>query len=133
MKHINGTNVYDMEQLHPILSMARIGEFNCNTLFSVRVYSGEGQVPHFHVIDVQNGNESCVRIDCVKYFSHDTKVYKFNSKQKKKLTEFLNTVSPYEEDEGKTYYMLIWMEWNRNNPNYRISKPTSIPDYLTLE
>jgi len=133
MKHIIGTNVYIKEPSHSIWSMARIGEFNCNTLFSVRVYSGEGPIPHFHVVDTKNGNESCIRIDCADYFSHDTKTYKLNSKEKKKLIEFLNTISPFEEDENKTYYMLIWAEWNRNNPEYRISKPQSIPDYSELK
>lgn len=117
---------------HNIWSMARIGEFHCRNLYSVRVYSGEGPIPHFHVVDTQNGNETCVRIDCPEYFTHGDKIYEFNTKEKKKLMEFLNTVSPYEEDCGKKYYELIWEEWNRNNREYRISKPNSIPNYENL-
>lgn len=117
---------------HSIYSMARIGEFHCKTLFSVRVYSGEGPIPHFHIVDTQNGNETCIRIDCTKYFTHGDKVYEFNSREKKTLIEFLNTVSPYEEDYGKTYYDLIWEEWNRNNREHRIPKPESMPDYSKL-
>ena len=55
-----------------------------------------------------------------------------NKKEKKELQKFLGTVSPYEEDDGKTYYMLIWEEWNRNNREYRIPKPTFIPNYREL-
>lgn len=131
MKRIPGTNVYEIEN-HSIWSMARIGEFHCNTLFSVRVYSGEGDIPHFHIVDVQNGNETCIRIDVPEYFLHGDKTFTLNSKQKKKLIEFLNTVSEYEEDCGKTYYELIWEEWNRNNREHRIPKPEVIPDYERL-
>ncbi len=131
MKQIDGTNVYEVSG-HSIWSMARIGEFHCNVLFSVRVYGGEGPIPHFHVVDTQNENECCIRIDCAEYFSHSDKIYKLNSKQKKKLVEFLTTVSGYEEDDGKTYYELIWEEWNRNNREHRIPKPTEMPDYENL-
>ena len=118
--------------IHSIWSMARIGEFRSNNLYSVRVYSGEGPVPHFHVINTQNNTETCVRIDCAEYFTHGTKIFEFNSKQKRSLNEFLHSTSPYEEDEGKLYYELVWAEWNRNNPEHRIPKPSSIPNYNEL-
>lgn len=131
MKLVVGTNVIEMDK-SLILSMARIGDFNCNGHFLVSVYSGERNIPHFHVIKMQSGEECCPRIDCPEYFVHDGKDYKLNSKEKKHLFKFLNTVSPYEEDCNKTYYELIWEEWNRNNREYRISKPESVPDYTQL-
>lgn len=114
---------------HSLTEMARIGEFICGGLFLINVYSGEGSIPHFHVINSQTGEEGCIRIDCAEYFSHGSKDMILNSKEKKALNQFLHSNSPYEEDEGKTYYMLIWEEWNRNNRQNRMMKPQSIPDY----
>lgn len=118
--------------IHPIYSMARIGKFTCNSTFDVRVYSDEGPIPHFHIVNTQTGEEGCVRITEPKYFSHGTKEMKLTSKQKKKLIEYLSTPSKFEEDYGKTPYELIWEEWNRNDPDNRISKPESMPDYNSL-
>ena len=129
-KTIKGTNVIDT--IHPIFSMACIGEFHCGKLFKVSVYTGERNIPHFHVVKTQTNEECCPRIDCAEYFIHDGKDYQMNSKEKKHLIKFLKSVSQYEEDYGKTYFDLIWEEWNRNNRQYRISKPTEIPDYNNL-
>ena len=129
-KIIKGTNVIEME--NPILSMACIGEFHCGKLFKVCVYTGERNIPHFHVIKTQTGEECCPRIDCANYFVHDGKDYQLNAKERKLLVNFLTSVSPYEEDYGKTYFDLIWEEWNRNNRQYRIVKPESMPDYNNL-
>ena len=126
------SNVIDGKILHGIYSMARIGDFYCGGLYRVNVYSGEGNIPHFHVINTQNNKETCIRIDCAAYFLHDYKTYVLNAHEKKQLMNFLTSESPYEEDYGKTYYDLIWEEWNRNNREYRISKPKSIPNYRNL-
>jgi hypothetical protein len=120
------------EKTHPLWSMARIGEFSSGALFSVRVYSGEGPIPHFHMVDTQNDKEVCVKIQSAEYFSHGAKTFEFSNKQKKQLQKFFETVSPYEEDCGKTYYDLVWEEWNRNNREQRIPKPEVMPDYRKL-
>lgn len=112
--------------------MARIGEFVCGDLFLINVYSGEGNIPHFHIINSRTREEGCIKIESAEYFSHDSKIMELNSKEKKELQNFLETISPYEEDDGKTYYMLIWEEWNRNNRENRIPRPISIPNYRNL-
>lgn len=124
--------LYEKSQFHKLTEMARIGEFFCGDLFLINVYSGEGTVPHFHIINNQTHEEGCIKIQSAEYFSHGSKSMELNSKEKKELQKFLETVSPYEEDDGKTYYMLIWEEWNRNNRENRIPKPTSIPNYRDL-
>lgn len=124
--------LFEKSKYHKLTEMARIGEFSCGYLFLINVYSGEGVIPHFHVINNQTKEESCIRIDCAEYFSHGSKNMKLNSKEKKFLYQFLTSVSPYEEDDGKTFYHLIWEEWNRNNREHRIKKPTEIPNYKEL-
>ena len=38
----------EKSQFHRLTEMAHIGEFVCGDLFLINVYSGEGNVPHFH-------------------------------------------------------------------------------------
>lgn len=38
----------EKSQFHRLTEMARIGEFVCGDLFLINVYSGEGNIPHFH-------------------------------------------------------------------------------------
>ena len=98
----------EKSQFHRLTEMARIGEFVCGDLFLINVHSGEGNVPHFHIINSQTREEGCIKIESAEYFSHGLKIMELNSKEKKELQNFLETISPYEEDDGKTYYMLIW-------------------------
>lgn len=122
----------EKSHFHRLTEMARIGEFLCGDLFLINVYSGEGNIPHFHIINNQTHEECCIKIGVAEYFSHGSKIMELNSKEKKELQKFLETISPYEEDDEKTYYMLIWEEWNRNNRECRIPKPTFIPNYREL-
>ena len=124
--------LYKKSNYHNLIEMARIGEFDCNGLFLINVYSKEGNIPHFHIINNQTHEETCVRIDCAEYFKHNSKQMELTSKQKKELYNFLTSISPYEEDDNKMYYYLIWEEWNRNNRKNRIPKPTKIPNYKDL-
>ena len=117
---------------HDIRNSSCVGEFLCGDLFLINVYSGEGNIPHFHIINNQTREEGCIKIQSAEYFSHGSKIMELNSKEKKELQKFLETKSPYEEGDGKTYYMLIWEEWNRNNRENRIPRPTSIPNYREL-
>ena len=122
----------EKSQFHRLTEMTRIGEFVCGDLFLINVYSGEENVLHFHIINNQTREEGCIKIESAEYFSHGSKIMELNSKEKKELQNFLETISPYEEDDGKTYYMLIWEEWNRNNRENRIPRPISIPNYRNL-
>lgn len=126
------SRLFSRYEIHPIWSMARIGNFNGGSKFEVRVYAKEGDIAHFHVVDEQKNREACVQIEKPEYFIHGKKTFMFNSGQKRELIDFLKTVSLYEEDHGKTYCELIWEEWNRNNPDHRIEKPESMPDYELL-
>ena len=127
------SRLFSKRELHPVWSMAMIGEFDSGTHFSVRVYAKEGPVAHFHVVDTKTKKEGCVKIEKAEYFSHGKKTLTFSSGQKKQLQKFLKTVSPYPEDGGKTYYDLIWEEWNRNNREHRIEKPEVMPNYELLK
>ena len=121
-----------VEEPHSIWSMARIGNFKCKAYFSVNIYSGEGPIPHFHIKNIQTNEEACVRIDCAEYFPHSDKTMVLNSGQRKALVDFLNERPSLPEYLGLSNYELIWMQWNINNPSYRIPKPDSMPDYNNL-
>jgi len=112
-----------------LLEMAKIGEFDN---FSIYVYGSEGPKPHFHLI---KGNpkspnfETCIEISSSIYFYHNNKEGILNSKQKKKLVDFLNKKHRLL---NSTNWEVLVIQWCLNNPEYEINPQIKMPDYLKL-
>lgn len=125
-----------------IYEMASVGYFgdkntaDCSApqMFKVFVNGKEGNIPHFHIWDDStDGKEfhTCVCIEKAAYFHHTGKEDVFDSKQKKKLVEFLKA-SP-RNSRYKTHFEYICSMWNDNNPTKKqVDENSSIPDYMNL-
>ena len=88
----------------------------------IEVYSGEGDVPHFHIFSTNKSFNTCVCIYSPNYFAHGDKYSgKFNSKQLKQLDEWLN--SPNSEEEKINNWKVIKDSWESMNPSCKF------PDY----
>jgi len=109
--------------------MAKIGDFDN---FSIYVYGSEGPKPHFHLI-IGNPRypewETCIEISSSTYFHHNNKEGILNSKQKKRLIEFLN--KKHHLLQGTNWEVLV-IQWCMNNPEYEINPKTKMPNYLEL-
>jgi hypothetical protein len=113
-----------------LLEMANIGSFDG---FTIYIYGSEGPKPHFHLI---KGNpkypdfETCIKINNPIYFHHSGKEGVLNSKEKKRLIEFLKSNNKYFPD--KTNWQMLVIQWSMNNTDFQISPKTKIPNYIKL-
>ena len=118
----------DSQPAH-LQEMSRIG-----TIGNYEVYvntNDAGQIPHFHFRDMDEWDKfhACIRSDSARYFPHNGKRSRLNSKLRKELVEFLNSkhrrlpVTNWE-------YLLI--QWNDNNSKVVVDESIKMPDYLTL-
>lgn len=117
-------------QKQNLTEMARIGFTDDG--FEVYVNTNDGgNKPHFHYRTKNDWKfHSCIRIDTLEYFEHEGKEGKLNSKQRKELVNFLNSIS--EDDESKTNWQVLIIEWNRNNSSKKVDKNLQMPNYLNL-
>lgn len=90
-----------------------------------------GNIPHFHVLDANSLGrefETCIRFDSNRYFHHHGKEGVLNSKQRRKLVDFLNQ----ELMGGWTNWSYMVDSWNRNNSSQELPKDLEMPDYTTI-
>lgn len=139
---IENHNTSDNNDYNVIYEMAYVGYFGDKNVkdgsipqtFKVFVNGKEGNIPHFHVLDDNtDGKEfhTCVCINKVEYFHHTGEEDSFDSKQKKKLIEFLKT-SP-KNSRYKTHFEYICSMWNDNNPTQiQVDENSDIPNYMDL-
>lgn len=99
----------------------------------VEVYSGEGQIPHFHIYNNDHSFDTCVCIHSANYFSHGNKYKdKFNSKQCKELDQWLRN----QFNEINTIWEIIRGMWEVSNPYCKFPnylKVTKQPDYTKMK
>lgn len=110
--------------------MARIGYTDDG--FEVYVNTDDGgNIPHFHYrVKGSWDNHTCIKLDKPEYFHHDGKESLLNSKQRKNLIQFLNR---FDDEEGKTNWQILVIEWNRNNSNKKVDRNIPMPDYTKLQ
>ena len=118
-----------MMHFHTATEAARIGGFSKDSII-LRVYEGEGPIPHFHFDNDEKNIHGCIRLDCAKYFSHGNKQSTLNSEQRKELVNYLTARSDEEGFTGTVWRLIVFM-WNLSNPHYRISADI-MPNYLNL-
>ena len=113
-----------------LFEMAQIGDLDNKLIIYVRSNEG-GNIPHFHIVDKQTlGSKfhTCVKIENATYFHHTGKEDVLNSKQRKRLVEFLSK----DFDEDTTNWEYLIMTWNANNSSTKLSKRMQMPDYTNL-
>lgn len=113
-----------------LFEMAQIGDLDNKLIIYVRSNEG-GNIPHFHIVDKQTlGSKfhTCVKIENATYFHHTGKEDVLNSKQRKRLIEFLSK----DFDEDTTNWEYLIMTWNANNSSTKLSKRMQMPDYTNL-
>lgn len=113
-----------------LFEMAQIGDLDNKLIIYVRSNEG-GNIPHFHIVDKQTlGSKfhTCVKIENATYFHHTGKEDVLNSKQRKRLVDFLNSMTPLEN----TYWEFLLLTWNINNSNRKVNINQKMPDYTNL-
>lgn len=120
--------------------MARVGFLrdkkrkDKETKYEVYVNTEDGgDKPHFHLRYDTDWDKfhTCIRIDCCEYFEHEGKEDKLDSNMRKQLVQFLKMEN--EDDETKTNWDIVVIEWNRNNSKRKVDKNIEMPNYLLLK
>lgn len=110
--------------------MAQIGGIDNNLIAYVRS-NDPGNIPHFHIVDkttLGSKFHTCVKIESAEYFHHTGKEGVLNSKQRKSLVNFLNSLTPLEI----SHWEFLLLTWNTNNSNKKLSMDLPMPNYLEL-
>lgn len=120
-----------------LTEMARVGFLD---ELEICVYTDDpGNVPHVHIRDVDTRGklfDACVKLEYPEYFDHGCHTDTLNSKQKRKLDDFMNSVP--EKGVFKTNYEKAVYMWNDNNSSkdvefeYYDDGRVIVPDYTTL-
>lgn len=98
----------------------------------VTVYGGEGNVPHFHIENLDRTFSTCICIYSNNYFSHgghyeDT----FSSKQRIQLNQWLS--QPNAEIFKMSNWEMICAAWERGTPDCKFKeKVDTQPDYTEM-
>lgn len=99
----------------------------------IRVYAGEGPVPHFHIVNKSEGFDCCVCIFDNYYFDHGNHQSVLSSVQRKTLNEFLS--SPNHDSPYITNWQFIrdiWIANNRDTDGRNGDYPLNQPDYTNI-
>lgn len=114
------------------INEVKVGNFKGGKyLLYVHVWENDpGNIPHFHVHDIDYNIDTCVMIIENRYFSHGSHIGTLNQKQRKALNEFLKESS--ELFELYTNYNTIIRIWNGNNSGKKIDKNLKQPNYTTI-
>ena len=84
----NNNKIFKEQQLYPDLNLGS-GLGSCK----VWVYTNEGPVPHFHIINKSKKFESCICLITNKYFSHGSKIDILNNRQLKLLNKYMKSIN----------------------------------------
>ena len=99
----------------------------------IYIYNGEGLTPHFHLLDNTGNLICCICLHTLAYFDHGKgyeKNKELNSKERKSLNNFLNSIDPDNKD--ATIWTTLCSDWNKNN-NTNFIFPTYQPNYSDLD
>ena len=85
-RHIGQVTFFDI-----CLNESTIGSVKLRPIYvDIKVYGGEGPIPHFHIVNKSEGFDCCVCIFDNCYFSHGTHQSILNAVQRKSLNKFLH-------------------------------------------
>lgn len=115
-----------------LLEMALVGTID-DTLY-IKIYGGEGPVPHFHFYSAQDNRKGCIKILEASYFIHGNNLDTLKRWEVKELVEWLQEECSYAKKRklNLSNWECICMLWDQNNPEYELENPSpNIPDYST--
>lgn len=116
-----------------LLEMAQIGTVDDTIL--IKVYSKEGPIPHFHFYETQSCRQGCIKILEASYFTHGHYLDDLKRDEREELVKWLKELDQDSVEQGvpMTHWKSICLEWNKNNPMYKLKNPNPpIPDYTKL-
>lgn len=102
----------------------------------IEIYSGEGQIPHFHIKNKDRSKgkfDCCIMVYSAEYFDHGTHTDKLTKSQCKQMNEFFKQKDTY--NPNKTLWDAMVNYWNASNPDCKFpnyKKVKSQPDYSKL-
>lgn len=119
-----------------LAELAEVGAFRDEeSEYVVYVHSRDTcQTPHIHIGDTVtyprcDEFHCCVELQKLKYLRHsECDTCKLDETQLRKLIELLHS----DDEDGEPVWRYILKTWNKNNPSYKISIDTPVPDYLKL-
>lgn len=117
------------DQLYPGVNLGS-GLDKCN----IWIYTNEGTIPHFHIVNNSKNFESCICLITNKYFIHGSKTDTLKSSQSKILNKYMKTINSKEVP--LTNWQVACDIWNKNT-NYKIDKKIysnseNQPDYSKI-
>ena len=114
-----------------LLEMAQAGVVDDSII--IKIYGGEGPVPHFHFYEVQSKRSGCIKIEEASYFPHGGKYLDTLKRwEVEELLKWLPQKSKFFEKRGLdvTNWQAICILWDQNNPQYELKEiDIKIPDY----
>lgn len=116
-----------------LLEMANIGVVD-GTIY-IKVYGGEGPIPHFHFYETQSRRAGCLKILEASYSVHGRYLDDLKRDERRELVDWLRALDPEALEQGwkRTNWQAICYEWNKNNPQYKLENPNPpIPDYMKI-
>ena len=98
---------------------------------TIKVFSGEGQIPHLHFI-IDENHQGCLMLERAEYFTHGHYTATLNAQQLSDVITFLNSsAASHGFDHGWTKYVECCNEWNKNNPQFAMNRQ-EMPDYSII-
>lgn len=105
-------------------------------ILQMKIYTGEGKIPHFHLDNDKNEVHIAICMNKPKYYYHYKESnHKLNTEEKEILIRELKTESVFDERFPKElkslWYSLIYF-WNSDFRNKYFSYRKKIPNYMKL-
>lgn len=112
-----------------LVEMAEVGRFD---EYKITIYGSEGPIPHFHFETLTEEIKGCIRLDKPEYFSHGPYQDKLNSKDRRRMIEWLKSPHKHFGKVGYTNWQVICIYWDDNNHDNMFDENTPMPDYEEL-
>lgn len=116
-----------------LLEMAQVGVVDDTII--IKVYGGEGPIPHFHFYETQSRRAGCLKILEASYFAHGNYLDDLKRDEKQELLRWLQKLNSSYKRRGLsvTNWQSICLLWDQNNPQYKLKNPNPpIPDYMKI-
>ncbi|MBQ1266430.1 MAG: hypothetical protein IIY06_06660 [Proteobacteria bacterium] len=114
---------------HSVNEMANMGTTRGG--ITIKVHSGEGSVPHLH-FTIDENHQGCLSLAQAEYFTHGQYTATLNAHQLKDVIRFLgSSAASHGFNPGWSKYVDCCSEWNKNNPQYAMTRQ-EMPDYSII-
>lgn len=112
-----------------LLEMAEVGRFE---EFKICIFGSGGPIPHFHFESIDGTIDGCIRLDKPEYFKHGKHQSRLNSRDRKRIIQWLGLPHRFFGKYGLTNWQMICIYWDENNPDFIFNKDAEMPDYGLL-